>query len=170
MSLNAKLTAYLDGHHYHYQMLTHVPTETALENAKVLDWPRTRVAKVVACEADGERVLLVLPSNERIHVRSLLDNVGYSHVKLLSEDELSTAFPGCEVGAQPPFASIYGMSLIVSNHFDQNSEVIFNAGNHREAIKLPIRELMETENPKTAEFSVDQEDYDEYRSMYYSWV
>lgn len=170
MTLNKKLAAYLDGHQYHYQMLTHTPTETAIENARVLDWPRTRVAKVVACNADGENVLLALPANEKIHIRSLQDNMGYAHVKLLSEAELEEIFPECEVGAHPPFASVYGMSLIISNHFDKNSEIICNAGNHSEAIKLPIQELIANEKPRTVEFSVDKEDYDEYRSMYYTWV
>jgi len=170
MSLNKKVEAYLNGHHYHYTMMTHQPTETALQNAKVLDWPRTKVAKVIACNADGENVLLALPANEKVHMRSLQDNLGFSKVRFLKENELQEIFPDCEVGAHTPFASVYGMPLIISNHFDQNSEIVCNSGNHSEALKIPLKELIENENPKTAEFSVDNQDYDEYRAMYYTWV
>jgi len=170
MSLNKKVMAYLDGHHYHYTTLTHSPTETAMENARVLDWPRSKVAKVIACNADGENILLALPANEKVHMRSLQDNLGYSKVRMLNEKELASLFPDCEVGAHTPFASMYGMSLVLSNHFDKNSEIVVNAGNHAEALKLPLLELIENENPQTVEFSVDKDSFDEYRAMYYTWM
>lgn len=170
MTVSASLKNYLDENNYHYEMLAHVETETALENARVLNWPRNRVAKVIACEADNEPTLLVLPANERIHVRTLQDSTGHSHIHLLTEAELEERFPSCEVGAQTPFASLYGMKLIVSEHFDDSSEIVFNAENHHEAIKIPMMELIKTEKPKKADFSIDTADYDEYRSMYYTWI
>ena len=45
-------------------------------------------------------------------------------------------FPGCEVGAMPPFGNLYDMEVFVAESLTEDEEIAFNAGSHTELIKM----------------------------------
>ncbi len=62
-------------------------------------------------------------------------------------------FLGCETGAMPPFGNLYGIEVFVSKTLAENEEIAFNAGTHRELIKLAYKDFEKLANPKVVRFS-----------------
>ena len=67
-----------------------------------------RVAKTVLFEAEGERWMAVLPAVGMVDTdrREILDK---RNIRLLDEEEFARLFTQCEVGAEPPFGSLFGI-------------------------------------------------------------
>lgn len=45
-------------------------------------------------------------------------------------------FPGCQVGAMPPFGNLYGMTVIVDESLSGNKEIASKACSHAEVIEM----------------------------------
>jgi Ala-tRNA(Pro) deacylase len=69
-------------------------------------------------------------------------------VQLASERAFSDMFPGCEVGAMPPFGNLYGMDVYASKLLEQDAEIAFNAGSHTELIRLAYADFVRLVKPK----------------------
>jgi Ala-tRNA(Pro) deacylase len=70
-------------------------------------------------------------------------------VFLASEADFAHVFPDCEVGAMPPFGNLYGTPVFVDEALTQDKEIAFNAGNHRELIKMSYAEYERAVQPQT---------------------
>jgi Ala-tRNA(Pro) deacylase len=66
---------------------------------------------------------------------------------LVTEPEFAEAFPDCEVGAMPPFGSLYGLSVYVDETLTRDEEIAFNAGSHRELMRMRYEDFERLENP-----------------------
>ncbi len=62
-------------------------------------------------------------------------------------------FPGCTVGAMPPFGNLYGMEVFVAKSLAEDDEIAFNAGSHTELIKLAYEDYEKLVKPKVVEIS-----------------
>ena len=71
---------------------------------------------------------------------------------LATEDQFRDSFPDCEVGAMPPFGNLYGIPVYVDRSLTKDDEIVFEAGNHHEAIKLDYLDFERTVRPKVGEF------------------
>ena len=50
--------------------------------------------------------------------------------------ELPREFPDCETGAMPPFGNLYDMAVFADESLAHDQVIAFNAGSHRELIRL----------------------------------
>ena len=50
--------------------------------------------------------------------------------------ELEALFPDCELGAMPPFGRLYGIPVYVDECFQHDGRLVFQGGNHREAMSM----------------------------------
>ena len=57
-------------------------------------------------------------------------------------------FPGCEVGAMPPFGNLYGMAVYVSDHLAEDEEIAFNAGTHSELVRMSFDDYANLVTPQ----------------------
>ena len=57
-------------------------------------------------------------------------------VEIAAEKDFREAFPGCELGAMPPFGNLYGMDVYVDPSLSKDEEIAFNAGTHHELIRM----------------------------------
>jgi Ala-tRNA(Pro) deacylase len=73
---------------------------------------------------------------------------GVENVQLASEQAFRDMFPGCEVGAMPPFGNLYGMEVYVSKLLTDDDEIVFNAGSHTELIRLAYQDFERLVKPK----------------------
>ena len=64
---------------------------------------------------DGELALAVLPASFRVAFDLLKSTTGADSVELAGENEFKGKFPGCELGAMPPFGNLYGMKTYVAD-------------------------------------------------------
>jgi Ala-tRNA(Pro) deacylase len=153
--------------HVPYTVLPHRPAFTAPEEAAATHVPGRDWARVVVCFIDGEPVEAVVPAPSIVNLERLLELGGGSAIRLADEAELWRLFPGCEVGAMPPFGSLYGQTVFVDTSLAAEPEIAFNAGTHREAIAMRWTDFVKMVNPivgKLAEPPADR--VAEYRLSY----
>ena len=103
---------------------------------------------------DGTMAMAVLPALARVDLDLLKDAAGAKKVELAGEDEFRDMFPGCELGAMPPFGNLYGMDVFVAESLAEDEEIAFNAGSHTELIKLAYKDFEKLVEPRVVEFSV----------------
>jgi Ala-tRNA(Pro) deacylase len=78
---------------------------------------------------------------------------GARTVSLAKEKEFSHRFPECEIGAMPPFGNLYEMPVLVDEILTQDKEIAFNAGSHRELIRLAYEDFARLVKPTILKFS-----------------
>lgn len=134
--LAARLKDFLDEKHIKYVTIDHSPAFTAQEVAHSAHIPGKEVAKTVIVRIDGEMAMVVTPASESVHLGELRKALGAEQITIAKEHEFKDAFPDCETGAMPPFGNLYGMKVFVSPKLREDEEIAFNAGTHKELVRL----------------------------------
>jgi Ala-tRNA(Pro) deacylase len=107
------------------------------------------MAKTLVLKFDGQLALVVLPASERVDLHRIREAIGAKRVELASEAEFGSRFPGCELGAMPPFGNLYGMDTWVTESLTRDREIAFNAGTHTEVIRMAYADFARLAAPKT---------------------
>ena len=154
MSILRRLKDYLDREKIPYEVLTHRETFTAPELAQTLHIPGKELAKVVIVKVGARFVMAVLPANWKADIKRLGDIFQTRHVRLATEVEFKELFPDCEPGAMPPFGNLYGLEVYVDRSLTEDEEIVFQAGTHREAVKLRYQDFANLVRPVVAQFHV----------------
>ncbi len=136
MPLSERLREFLDSHHTQYTITLHPKAFTAREVAAAEHLPAREVAKSVVVFGDGEYHMIVIPANRLVDFQEVRLTLGLSQVRLATEDELAKLFPDSELGAMPPFGSLYGMQVYLDNSLAGEETIAFNAGTHRDVIHM----------------------------------
>jgi len=136
MAIPVPIRDFLTSRHVDFRVVTHPTAYTAQEEAAVTHVPGREWAKTVVCFADGEPILAVLPAHYSIDFDRLRDITGAAHVRLASEAELVTLYPGCEAGAMPPLGPLYNQRVFVDASLADDEDVVFNAGTHVDAVRM----------------------------------
>lgn len=139
--LSPRLYNFLDERHAPYTTLTHDRTITAHETAAAAQVDNQLFAKTVMLKVDGQLAMMVMPTAYRVDLTRLSRALGGPLVELAEESEFKDAFPDCELGAMPPFGHLYGMPVYVDSRLAQQPEIVFNAGSHTEALRMPYVEF-----------------------------
>jgi Ala-tRNA(Pro) deacylase len=126
---------------------------TAQELAQSMGVGGYHVAKAVLVEAGGRTWMAVLPAPDVVDVDRLRRALGAPAVRLLREEERTRLFPDCEPGAEPPFGSLYGVSVVVAPEMAQQEHIVFCAGSHDEAMSMSYAEYVRIEQPLVADFA-----------------
>jgi Ala-tRNA(Pro) deacylase len=148
-----KLREYLDDNKVRYSVVTHEEAYTAQEAAKITHIPGKKLAKTVMIRLDGIMSMAVLPASRQIDFERLRSITGASEVELATEEEFIDMFPGCEIGAMPPFGNLYGIDVFADKHLVEDEQIAFSAGTHTELIRLGFKDYMRLVNPIMLEFS-----------------
>lgn len=151
--LGKKLRDFLDGHKVKYTVIQHSPAYTAQEIAASAHVPGKELAKTVMVKLDGKMAMAVLPASYRVNLKQLQAAAGAKKAELATEQEFKDMFPGCEVGAMPPFGILYGMDTFVAEALAEDPEIFFNAGSHTELVRLAYRDFDKLAQPKVVAFA-----------------
>lgn len=143
----AKLKEFLDDHGVKYVATQHSPAVTASEIAEAAHISGTDFAKTVIVKIEGEMAMVVLPANRKINLAELRELLISDTVELASEDEFRSRFPDCELGAMPPFGNLYGLPVYLETSLANHDEIAFNAGTHREVIRMRSKDYAHLVNP-----------------------
>jgi Ala-tRNA(Pro) deacylase len=152
MVVAAKLKSFLDESKVRYHVLKHHEKFTSPEIAQALHVPGQLLAKVVMLKAKDELLMAVLPANLRVDLDKFAKVADVKACALATEDQFRDSFPDCEVGAMPPFGNLYGIPVYVDRSLTKDDEIVFEAGNHHEAIKLDYLDFERTVKPKIGDF------------------
>ena len=148
-----QLKEFLDNRNVKYVTITHSASYTAQEVAASAHVPGKELAKTVVVKLDGKMALAVLPASFRVNLDLLKQTTGAESIELATEDEFRDRFPGCDVGAMPPFGNLYDMPVYVSEVLAEDDEIAFNAGSHTELIRLAYADFERLAQPKVLAFT-----------------
>jgi Ala-tRNA(Pro) deacylase len=150
MAIPASISEFLDRHHARYSVLTHPVAYTAQEEAAAAHVPGLEWAKVVVCLADDRPVLAVVPAPLKVDFGRLRDVTHAHSLRLAHEDELKGLYTDCEIGAMPPLGPLYRQDVVVDDTLTGDGEIVFEAGTHRESIRMPYAEFQRLVQPTVA--------------------
>jgi Ala-tRNA(Pro) deacylase len=146
------LRDFLDRNRIKYVVISHSPAHTAQEVAASAHIPGRAMAKTVIVKLDGRLAMAVLPASEMIDLDLLGDAAFAQQAELSEESEFSDRFPGCELGAMPPFGNLYGMDVYVADSLAEDDEIAFNAGSHTEVIRMAYPDYARLVKPRILRF------------------
>lgn len=149
-----KLREFLDQNGVKYVTLIHSPAYTAQEIAAAAHVPGKELAKTVVVRLDGRLAMAVLPASYRVDFGRLRKAAGAKNAELASKEDFQNTFPGCEIGAMPPFGNLYGLDVYVADVLAEDEKIAFNAGSHTELVQLAYRDFERLVKPKVAAFAV----------------
>ena len=153
MTCKDRLEAYLRAEQVPFQMQHHPLAYTAQEVAAAEHVPGKLVAKVVMVEADGRRVMLVLPATRRVDLARAARTLGARDARLATEAEFAATFPDCEVGAMPPFGTLYGVPVYVDQTLTEDEEIVCAAGTNTDSIRLRYADFARLVQPTVGAFA-----------------
>ncbi len=153
MAIATKLQKFLDENHVGYTHTVHPTAYTAREVASVEHVPAQEVAKTVVFLSEHGYGMAILPADSVVDLEELRMDLGLQRLRLATEAELSELFPDCDLGAMPPFGSLYGMPVYVDNRLTTQDTITFNAGTHRDVIHMHFRDFEGLVKPAIMPFS-----------------
>ncbi len=130
------LKDFLDDRKIKYVVISHSLAYTAAGIAAITHIPGKELAKTVIVKIDGQLGMALVSSPQHVDLAMLKDATGGKNVTLATEEEFKLRFPDCEVGAMPPFGNLYGMKVFADIGLSRDKEIAFNAGSHRELVRL----------------------------------
>ena len=143
-----QLEQFLDNNGAKYLSIKHSLAYTAQEVAASAHVSGKEMVKALAVKLDGRMALVALPASEKVDLRQLRETTGAATVELATEAEFGSRFPGCEVGAMPPFGKLFGMDTYVAESLTRDREIAFNAGTHTEVIRMSYDDFERLAEPK----------------------
>lgn len=96
---------------------------------------------------DGKLAMAVVPASYRVDLFKLKRYLGADTVELATENEFRDRFPDCETGSMPPFGNLYGMDVFADGRLAEDKEIAFNAGSHRELVRMAYADFRELVKP-----------------------
>jgi Ala-tRNA(Pro) deacylase len=149
----ARLKEFLDSEQVKYVTITHSKAYTAQETAASAHIPGKELAKTVMIKIDGRMAMAVLPASHQVDFDQLRDVTSADTLELATEEEFVNLFPDCDLGGMPPFGNLYGMDVFVSDALREDEEIAFNAGSHKELIRLSYTDYERLVDPVVLHFS-----------------
>jgi Ala-tRNA(Pro) deacylase len=155
MPVLKRLKEILDEHKVSYEVFNHALAYTAQEIAAKQHCSGNEMAKVVMLEIDDALVMGVIPASRKVNLGAVVKSLGAKTARLASEDEFITRFPGCEIGAMPPFGNLFGVPVFVDPALEIDEYIYFNAGNHVQTVRMQYKDFVRLVKPKIAQLVDD---------------
>jgi len=147
MSISMRLRELLDIGGVVYQHHKHPTAYTARQTAKSVHVPETEMVKTLIVNADGLLRMAVVPADCMLDLKHMKFITRSENIRLATETELSEAFPDCELGAMPPFGSLFGLPVYCDVRLENNDFVEFNAGTHSDTIRMDFLDFKRLASP-----------------------
>lgn len=154
MAIPSRVQEYMAEHGLRYDVLTHPHSHNSMETAHLARVPANCLAKSVVLEDDDGFLMAVLPSTQHVQL-GWLGKAMNCNMRLASEEDLSSLFRDCDIGAIPPLGAAYGMRMVVDDSLVGQEEIYFEAGDHEKLIQMSRADfmtMMEMESARTMHF------------------
>jgi Ala-tRNA(Pro) deacylase len=149
-----KVQEYLKDKNVTFVTHEHMPAYTAQEVAASEHVSGNMLAKAVVVKADGDFAICVLPASFKLDMEKVGRELGAREVCLADEAEMAELFPDAEIGAEPPMGTLYNLPTLVDEHLARDPEIVFQAGTHRQSIRMSFEDYAQLVNPKVADLAV----------------
>jgi len=136
MPIDPRLQQLLDDNEIEYELIHHREDFYASRTAADTHTSPREFAKAVVVHVDGGYAIALLPATHYLAPVRLARSIGAGEVRLASEAEMKDRMPLFEIGAAPPFPSLCGLRVYASPLLAQQEHITFNAGTHRDALRM----------------------------------
>ncbi|HUU85159.1 MAG TPA: YbaK/EbsC family protein [Phycisphaerae bacterium] len=120
------------GYEKHKHKLTYTAQRLAAEE-HVSGWD---VAKPVVVRSGNTFTMCVVPAPLRVDVARVAEVLKEPQVRLATEAEMGELCADCELGAEPPVGSLFGIKTIADERLREHAYLTVQAGTHTDALKL----------------------------------
>lgn len=151
-----RILQHLDREGVPYSLISHPPAFSAQKVAAAAHVRGREMAKIVMVKVDGKLAMCVVPADRTLNLEQLRVATGADEAALASELEFKDRFPDCEGGAMPPFGNLYGLPVFVADTLARLEHIAFNAGNHREIIRLRCADFFRLVQPRILELTLER--------------
>ena len=131
-----KLEQFLQERGIGYEKHKHRLTYTAQRLAAEEHVSGYDVAKPVVVKSGDTFTMCVVPACGRLDLERVAGLLKQPEVRLATEAEMENQFPDCELGAEPPVGTLFGMKTIMDERLADHDFLTMQAGTHTEALKL----------------------------------
>lgn len=94
------------------------------------------VAKPVIVKGAAGFAMCVIPAPKHLDPLRVAEVLEDTNVRLATESEMGTLFPDCELGAEPPIGSLFGLKTLMDRQLEVDEFLVMQAGTHRDAIRI----------------------------------
>jgi Ala-tRNA(Pro) deacylase len=136
-----KLQQLLDYNDVEYEIIHHKVDYRAKATARDTETPQEEFAKTVLLVVDEQHAMVAVPASMEVALAKVRKATGAENVRLAREEEFQKLCPDCEVGAAPPFGNLYDVPVYMSRALAADEKITFNAGTHRDAIRMYYRDF-----------------------------
>jgi len=153
MKIPKRLIECLDQNKVSYEVLQHPEAVSAQRIAQAEHVKGRHHAKVVMIKSGDQHLMMVLPADHHIDLKKVEKAIGQT-VSLSTEDQFKSLFPDCSIGAMPPFGNLYDLPIYVDKDLAEQDYIVFEAGTHRDAIKMRYRDYQKIVKPKVNDLAI----------------
>jgi Ala-tRNA(Pro) deacylase len=154
MTIPSRIREFLNGRQVAYEVIPHAKRDTALATAEVEHVPGDEMLKAVMVKVKGKDAMVVVPADRVVDLFKLSAAMRTKDVSVDEERDFDELFPDCERGAMPPFGALYGLPCYVDATVEKKREVYFNAGTHRETIRMGLNDYLVLAEAEIGDYSV----------------
>ncbi len=163
--LSKTIQKFLDTNKIKYEVIEHKTVYTAFDKAATLRAKPGEVGKTVVVCFDGkDHMLGLIPANKNLDKKKLLKIINnspsspsyfkrgvggvkntrlrYSRIEFASEQWMKANFKGIDLGATPPFGTLYKLPFFIDNSLLRSAKIIVNGGAYETSIKLSPTNLI----------------------------
>lgn len=153
MKIPKRLIECLGENKVSYEILQHPEAVTAQRIAQAEHVKGRHHAKVVMVKSGDQHLMMVLPADHHIDLKKV-EKATAQTVSLSNEDQFKSLFPDCAIGAMPPFGNLYDLPTYVDKDLAEQDYIVFEAGTHKDAIKMRYRDYQKIVKPKVKDLAI----------------
>ena len=152
-----RLKQYLTEQHAYFEVQEHRQVYTMQEVAAVLHEKGEHVAKVFIASVDDKPVMLVLPAPGHVDLERVQKLLKATTTRRAREFEFAQLFADCDVGAMPPFGTLYQVPVVLDRSLVEEAYIVFQAGTHHTTIQLAMSDYLRLVTPLIGDFVTHHE-------------
>jgi Ala-tRNA(Pro) deacylase len=147
----AAVTEFLERAGVPYEVVEHERAETAVAEARAVGVQPADVAKTVVMRDHQALRLAVIPASERLDMHKVKRALGSRGVRLVTEREMAEEFDGFDVGAVPPFGSMFNALELLDERLLNQDRILCCAGDHEHAVLVDPRDVVRAGEARVAD-------------------
>jgi len=131
-----KVDSFLKQQGVDFERHTHTTAYTAQGLAHAEHVSGYSVAKPVIVKTESGYAMCVLTAPQHLDRKRVASLLREKEVRLATEAEMASLFPDCELGAEPPIGTLFGMPTFADDKVLEDEFLVMQAGSHRESIRM----------------------------------
>lgn len=152
-NIRNEIVRLLKDHEMEYQFVSHAPTPTSEDSARVRNTHLNEGIKSIILKGKNTKknYQFNLPSHLKLDMKGVADLVG-ERCEFENPENIQERF-GLIIGGVPPFGPLLNLETFFDEHIKQSERAAFNCGLQTESIIMKANDLIKLVEPKFGRFS-----------------